>query len=245
VAPRGVHGADVVAGPAPVLAVRAHEPATAQRDGDGDPRRLERDLAHGGTRKGQKAVECGSDAHGQLISGLGLGHRQPYGLARARRASRSRRLVRAATSAFRPIDPKRTHIHFRSPGFEWWACEDLNLGPLPYQQNAGNRCADGPFRRSRATVGAKVKWSIGVQLCVLPDVSRSAPSAEDCTPRSVPSSTCMSAKATPAFPAGTACSLTRSRPTFYVSICGARGSHRRIRPGRCAAAGPAWVSAHP
>jgi hypothetical protein len=23
----------------------------------------------------------------------------------------------------------------------WWACQDLNLGPHPYQQNSGNRCA--------------------------------------------------------------------------------------------------------
>jgi len=87
VAPRGVHRASVVARPGRVLAVRAHEPAAAQRDRDGDLRRLERDLAHGGTGKGQKAVACGSDAHGQGTSGLGLGHLQPYGLACARRAS--------------------------------------------------------------------------------------------------------------------------------------------------------------
>src|SRR6266487_1267981 len=49
-----------------------------------------------------------------------------------------------------------------------WAWEDLNLRPLPYQLTAGNRCAEGRFCRSRATVGAKVKWSIGVQLSVLP-----------------------------------------------------------------------------
>jgi hypothetical protein len=42
-------------------------------------------------------------------------------------------------------------------------------GPRPwrsYQLNAGNRCADRPFRRSRATVGAKVIGSIGTQVCV-------------------------------------------------------------------------------
>ena len=50
----------------------------------------------------------------------------------------------------------------------WWACQDLNLGPHPYQLNAGNRCADGRFRRSRSTVGAKVMRSIGIQVCVLP-----------------------------------------------------------------------------
>src|SRR6266540_41660 len=49
-----------------------------------------------------------------------------------------------------------------------WACEDLNLGPLPYQLTARNRCAGARFRRSRPTVGAEVKCSIGVQLCVLP-----------------------------------------------------------------------------
>src|SRR6266536_2363480 len=37
-----------------------------------------------------------------------------------------------------------------------WACEDLNLGPLPYQQYAGNRRSEGRFCRSRATVGAKL-----------------------------------------------------------------------------------------
>jgi len=32
-----------------------------------------------------------------------------------------------------------------------WACQDLNLGPHPYQLTAGNRCADGRSCRSRAT----------------------------------------------------------------------------------------------
>jgi hypothetical protein len=49
----------------------------------------------------------------------------------------------------------------------WWACQDLNLGPHPYQQNAGNRCANGRFRRSRATEEAEVMCSRGVQLCGL------------------------------------------------------------------------------
>src|SRR6266568_7516922 len=49
-----------------------------------------------------------------------------------------------------------------------WACEDLNLGPLPYQLTAGNRCAEARFRRSRPTVGAEVKCSPGVQLSALP-----------------------------------------------------------------------------
>jgi hypothetical protein len=50
----------------------------------------------------------------------------------------------------------------------WWACQDLNLGPHPYQQSTGNRCANGCFRRSRATVGAEVKCSNSLQLSALP-----------------------------------------------------------------------------
>jgi hypothetical protein len=38
----------------------------------------------------------------------------------------------------------------------WWACQDLNLGPHPYQQSTGNRCATRRSRRSRSTVGAEV-----------------------------------------------------------------------------------------
>ena len=49
----------------------------------------------------------------------------------------------------------------------WWACQDLNLGPHPYQLNAGNRCADRPFPRSRPTVRAKVIGSPSAKLCVL------------------------------------------------------------------------------
>jgi hypothetical protein len=49
----------------------------------------------------------------------------------------------------------------------WWACQDLNLGPHPYQQNAGNRCAKRRSRRSRSTVEAEVMCSRGVQLCAL------------------------------------------------------------------------------
>ena len=50
----------------------------------------------------------------------------------------------------------------------WWACQDLNLGPHPYQQSTGNRCAAARFPRSRATVGAKVKCSNSLQLSALP-----------------------------------------------------------------------------
>ena len=44
-----------------------------------------------------------------------------------------------------------------------WACQDLNLGPHPYQQTAGKRCADRRFRRSCPTVGGEVIGSNGVQ----------------------------------------------------------------------------------
>src|SRR5918993_3221688 len=54
-----------------------------------------------------------------------------------------------------------------SGGKGWWAGQDLNLGPHPYQLNAGNRCADRRSRRSRPTVGAKGMRSIGAQVCVL------------------------------------------------------------------------------
>ena len=51
--------------------------------------------------------------------------------------------------------------------FRWWACQDFNLGPHPYQQNVGNRCAKRRSRRSRSTVEAEVMCSRGVQLCAL------------------------------------------------------------------------------
>src|SRR6266511_1383820 len=118
VPPAGVDRAGVVAGPAGVGAVRAGEPAAAQRDRDGDLRRLERDVAHRGTRKGEQAVECSSDAHGRWTSGLGLGHLQPYGLACARHPSRSQHLVGVVLPASPSAkDPRRTHIQFRSPIF--------------------------------------------------------------------------------------------------------------------------------
>jgi hypothetical protein len=49
----------------------------------------------------------------------------------------------------------------------WWAWEDLNLRLHPYQLNAGNRCADRPFSRSRSTVAAKGRRSIRALVCVL------------------------------------------------------------------------------
>jgi hypothetical protein len=53
-------------------------------------------------------------------------------------------------------------------GLGWWAWEDLNLRPHPDQLNAGNRCAEDRFCRSRPTVGAEVKCSHSVQLSALP-----------------------------------------------------------------------------
>src|SRR4029450_4030620 len=52
-------------------------------------------------------------------------------------------------------------------GIGWWACQDLNLGPHPYQLNAGNRCAHRRFPRSCPTVGAKGMRSISPLVCVL------------------------------------------------------------------------------
>jgi hypothetical protein len=52
-------------------------------------------------------------------------------------------------------------------GNGWWACQDLNLGPHPYQQNTGNRCADRRSCRWRSTVEAEVMWSHRVQLCAV------------------------------------------------------------------------------
>jgi hypothetical protein len=116
VPPAGVDRAGVVAGPAGVGAVRAGEPAAAQGDRDGDLRRLERDVAHRGTRKGEQAVECSSDAHGRWTSGLRLRHLQPYGRACARHPSRSQHLVGVLLPASSSAkDPRRTHIQFRSP----------------------------------------------------------------------------------------------------------------------------------
>jgi hypothetical protein len=62
---------------------------------------------------------------------------------------------------------KATNQRFCWSELVWWACQDLNLGPHPYQQNAGNRCARRPFRRSRPTVETEVMCSHRVQLCAL------------------------------------------------------------------------------
>jgi hypothetical protein len=49
----------------------------------------------------------------------------------------------------------------------WWAWLDLNQRPHPYQQYAGNRCANCHSRRSHSTVDAEVMCSHRVQLCAL------------------------------------------------------------------------------
>jgi hypothetical protein len=52
----------------------------------------------------------------------------------------------------------------RSPAYAvWWAREELNLRPLPCQQNGGNRCARRHSPRSGPTVDAEGKRSVGVQ----------------------------------------------------------------------------------
>ena len=56
-----------------------------------------------------------------------------------------------------------------SPGQDgvWWAREELNLRPLPCQQNPGNRCANRRSPRSDPTVDAEGKRSLDVQLNAL------------------------------------------------------------------------------
>jgi hypothetical protein len=40
-------------------------------------------------------------------------------------------------------------------GDGWWACQDLNLGPHPYQVSRAQRCADRRFPRSLPSVGGE------------------------------------------------------------------------------------------
>src|SRR5206468_4071765 len=58
-----------------------------------------------------------------------------------------------------------------------WARQELNLRPLPCQQNTGNRCAGGRFRRSCATVGVEVKGSNSLKLNALPTLREPADTA--------------------------------------------------------------------
>jgi hypothetical protein len=82
--------------------------------------------------------------------------------------NRSRAQTSSQTGMRPPPEPEDEQEAFPLVMGLWWACQDLNLGPHPYQLNAGNRCADGRFRRSRPTVGAEVIRSIDVQVCVPP-----------------------------------------------------------------------------
>src|SRR5918993_5510189 len=44
-------------------------------------------------------------------------------------------------------------------GIGWWACQDLNLGPHPYQQSGAYRCATLRFSRWCPTVRGQVMRS--------------------------------------------------------------------------------------
>src|SRR5215217_8851169 len=50
------------------------------------------------------------------------------------------------------------HLHWSA--WVWWAREELNLRPLPCQQNPGNRCATCRFPRSPPTVDLQGKRSL-------------------------------------------------------------------------------------
>jgi hypothetical protein len=56
-----------------------------------------------------------------------------------------------------------------------------DLGPHPYQLNAGNRCAERRFCRSRPTVGGEVTGSIGRQLRVLLQTAASPAGLSRCS----------------------------------------------------------------
>jgi hypothetical protein len=43
---------------------------------------------------------------------------------------------------------------FRWSDVVWWACQDLNLGPHPYQGSTAERRASQHFARSRGSVSA-------------------------------------------------------------------------------------------
>jgi hypothetical protein len=58
--------------------------------------------------------------------------------------------------------PRLTSSGHHDRRFCWsggWACQDLNLGPHPYQQSSAYRCASLRFRRSLATVMGQVMRS--------------------------------------------------------------------------------------
>jgi hypothetical protein len=62
---------------------------------------------------------------------------------------------------------KRVDQRLHCSEADLWAWLDLNQRPHPYQQNAGNRCANRHSRRSRSTVEGEVMCSHRVQLCAL------------------------------------------------------------------------------
>ena len=59
---------------------------------------------------------------------------------------------RRAAAASKEITVER----YRRSEPVWWAWLDLNQRPHPYQENAGNRCAEHHSRRSHSTVEAEV-----------------------------------------------------------------------------------------
>jgi hypothetical protein len=77
------------------------------------------------------------------------------------------RLQPTSCSSWKLAESNRTEGRFRWSAALWWAWEDLNLRLHPYQQNAGNRCANRRSRRSRPTVRGEVMCSHRVQLCAL------------------------------------------------------------------------------
>ena len=69
-------------------------------------------------------------------------------------------LVRAA--GLRPSTARRD-LPKPCSGTVWWAREELNLRPLPCQQNTGNRCAKRRLCRSPPTVEVEGKRSLDVK----------------------------------------------------------------------------------
>jgi hypothetical protein len=64
--------------------------------------------------------------------------------------------VLLTSGVFEPADLKSRQLHFRCSEAGWWACQDLNLGPHPYQQSRAKRYADEHFPRSNASVRREV-----------------------------------------------------------------------------------------
>jgi len=76
-----------------------------------------------------------------------------------------------------PVNNKTDGPRLRWSARVRWAREELNLRPLPCQENAGNRCANRRCPRSPPTVGGEVKRSLDVQLNVLPARLKPSPTA--------------------------------------------------------------------